>query len=648
VRLKVINLDSGAVRTIMDGSRNFSYSDGDQHFEWSPDGRWFLLHFLPDEYWTTEVGLVSSDGKGEVHNLTKSGFFDANPSWVKKGKMMIWASNKSGMHSVAKTGPTEVDIFGLFFTRKEYDEFRMSKEEYDLYTAAQEEKDKETKEEKDKEKAKKEETEKAKEKEAIKIDWDGLTERKARLTIHSSRLSDAEVTEDGKYLLYFARYDLWRTELRTRDTKILARFGARGGSLQLAKDGKSVFVLSGGRITGVNVESGAKKPVPINGEMELNEQAERAYLFDHVTRQVKKKFYDPGLHGALWDMLTENYARFLPHIGNNFDFQEMLSELLGELNASHTGARFRYSDPQGDRTAALGAFFDGAHKGDGLRIEEILEGSPLVQAEGRIAPGTVIEKIDGTPITEEMNYYPLLNRKEGKILLLSLFNPQTKERWEERIKPISLGAESQLLYDRWVKRNRAITHKLSGGRVGYMHIRGMSDSSFREFIDAVLGEEVNRKALIVDSRFNGGGDLVDDLTTFLSGQRYQTFKAPDRNIGFESQRRWTKPSIVLVGESNYSDAHCFPAAYRDQEIGKIVGMPVPGTCTFVWWEGLQNGVVFGIPNMGVADKSGDILENKQLEPDIKVMNQFDRVARGEDQQLARAVEELLKIIEKKQ
>lgn len=643
VRLKVINLGSGEIRTIMDGTRNYSYSDGDQHYEWSPDGKWFLVHFLPDEYWTNEVGLISSDGKGQLYNLTKSGFFDANPRWAHKGKMMIWASNKSGMHSVAKTGPTELDIFGLFFTQKDFDEFRMSKEEYDLYKSPEDDKNEGGK---GKEQGKKEEEEKEKKSEEIKIDWKNLTERKSRLTIHSSRLSDALVTHDGKYLLYYARtekgYDLWRTELRTKDTKILARFGGGGGSLQLSGEGKDVFVLSGGRITRVNVESGEKKPVAISGEMKLNEQAERSYLFDHVTRQVKEKFYDPGLHGVQWDMLTENYSRFLPHISNNFDFQEMLSELLGELNASHTGARYRYNDPQGDQTAALGVFFDPGFEGEGLKITEIMEGSPVIQAESRIMSGTVIEKIDGTAITKNMNYFPLLNRMAGKTILLSLFDPEKQTRWEERVKPISRGQEGQLLYDRWVKRNRAITHTLSDGRIGYMHIRGMSDGSYREFIDAVMGEEVNKEALVVDTRFNGGGDLVDDLTMFLSGQRYQTFKAPDRTIGFESQRRWTKPSIVLVGESNYSDAHCFPAAYRDQGIGKIVGMPVPGTCTFVWWEMLQNGIVFGIPNMGVADKSGNILENNPLEPDIKVRNEYAKVAKGLDQQLARAVEELLK------
>jgi len=649
-RLKVITLESKETRTIMDGSQNFSYLDGDQHFEWSPDGKWFLLHFQLPEYWLNEAGLISSDGNGKVFNLTKSGFFDASPQWGQKGKMMIWASNKSGMHSVAKSGPTELDIYGLFFTKKAFDVYRMSKEEYELYKETLEEvkKDKKEKDEKKEKEKKAEEKEKI---EPVEIDWDGLTERKARLTIHSSRLSDAEVTHDGKYLLYFSQgekgYDLWRTELRTKETKVLAKFGGRGGDLELDKEGKNVFVISGGSITKVEVESGKKKSVAIQGEMILNETAERDYLFDHITRQVKKKFYDPGLHGAKWEMLTTEYRRFLPHINNNYDFQEMLSELLGELNASHTGARYRNSDPHGDQTASLGVFFDRAYLGEGLKIEEIMEGSPLIQSGSKITEGVIIEKIDDVTIEPGLNYYPLFNRKAGKIVLLSIHNPKSSERWEEKIKPITSGQERQLLYNRWVKRNRKITHELSDGLLGYMHIRGMSDSSYRVFIDAVMGEEVNRKALIVDSRFNGGGDLVDDLTTFLSGERYQVFQAPDRNIGFESQRRWTKSSIVLVCESNYSDAHCFPAAYRDLGIGKIVGMPVPGTCTFVWWELLQNGVVFGIPNLGVADKSGDILENKQLEPDIKVMNEYDKVATGIDQQLERAVKELLKELEGK-
>ena len=178
-----------------------------------------------------------------------------------------------------------------------------------------------------------------------------------------------------------------------------------------------------------------------------------------------------------------------------------------------------------------------------------------------------------------------------------------------------------------------------------MHVRGMNDSSFREFLEDVMGKEVNKKALIVDTRSNGGGDLVDDLTTFLSGKKYMEFKRPGKVVGMESQRRWTKPSAMLVGEDNYSDAHCTPAAYKDLEIGKVIGMPVPGTCSFVWWERIQNGIVFGIPNMQVTDIKGDVLENKQLEPDIKVKNDFETISKGEDKQIEAAVNSLLSEIE---
>jgi C-terminal processing protease CtpA/Prc len=165
--------------------------------------------------------------------------------------------------------------------------------------------------------------------------------------------------------------------------------------------------------------------------------------------------------------------------------------------------------------------------------------------------------------------------------------------------------------------------------------------------EEVLGRLANKEAIVVDTRFNGGGDLVDDLSIFLSGTKYMDFVPPDkRSIGMEPSRRWTKPSIVIASEGNYSDAHCFPWAYQTLGIGKVVGMPVPGTCTFVWWERLQDrSLVFGIPNMGILDSEGRYLENMQLEPDIRVPNEPGVVSKGRDQQLERAVAELLAELE---
>ena len=655
--LKVINLESRESRTILPASSNFSYADGDQHFDWSPDGKWLLAEFLQPNYWISEVGLISSDGSGEVVNLTESGYFDSGPVWMMDGKMMIWVSNRDGLQAHAKTGPAEGDIYAMFFTREGFDRFRLTKEEAELL------KEKEEKEEKEKKKAKKKDEEDSDgegeeddegegdegddaELPEVKIELDGLQDRKLRLTIHSSRLADAVVTPDGEKLFYLARfekeYDLWVSELRTKETKILVK-GAGAGSLALDEKGKNLYLLSGGKLSKIEIKSSKKKAIPVNGEMRLDAAAERAYMFEHAWRQVREKFYDPDLHGADWDFLRKEYAAFLPHITNNHDFAEMLSEILGELNASHTGARYRPAGGNGASTASLGLFYDEAHAGNGLMILEVMENNPILKDGSRIAAGVILEKIDGEPIVRGENYYPLLDRRAGKYVLLSLFDADTGERWEETVKPLTPGQESQLRYRRWVETRRQATEDLSGGRVGYVHVRGMNDSSYRVVMEEVFGRNANKEAIVIDTRFNGGGDLVDDLSIFLSGVQYMDFVPSDgRSIGMEPSRRWTKPSIVLAVEGNYSDAHCFPWAYQHLEIGKVVGMPVPGTCTFVWWERLQDrSLVFGIPNMAVTDRWGTPLENLQLQPDILVENEPGVVSAGRDQQLERAIEELL-------
>jgi C-terminal processing protease CtpA/Prc len=148
----------------------------------------------------------------------------------------------------------------------------------------------------------------------------------------------------------------------------------------------------------------------------------------------------------------------------------------------------------------------------------------------------------------------------------------------------------------------------------------------------------------VDTRFNGGGDLVADLAMFLSGERFFDYTTDTRSTGFEPNFRWTKPSVSLAGESNYSDGHCYAYAYQELGIGPLIGMPVPGTCTFAGWAGLPDGTRWGVPGMGVKNNEGQYLENLQTYPDIQVMNEFNVRAQGRDQQLEAAVAELMRLI----
>jgi tricorn protease len=645
--LKVVNLESKASRLILPGEYNYSYADGDMWYQWSPDSKWFLVNFGPKErvFWP-EIGLIEASGAGELRNLTMSGYDDNRPKWEMDGKMMIWGSTRQA-NKTENGWYNEGDVFAMFFTQEAFDRFNLSKEEFELLSEKEEEGEEDEKGEKDQKGEEGEEDEKREEAEALAFDWENMTDRKKKLTVHTSRASDYLLSKEGDKLYYLTRFEgknnIWVTDLRTKETKLFAKIGASRTSMELSEKGDFLLVLADGKPMKVDTKEGKAKPINTKGEMLLKKADERAYIFEHAWRQVREKFYVEDLQGVDWDFYKKEYQDFLPYINNSYDFAEMLSEMLGELNASHTGSGYRHRPENGDQTASLGILHDYAHSGNGLKVAEVLQGGPLDKAASEVQAGHIIEKIDGQDLSPDIDFYQLLNRKAGTNVLLSLYDPAKNTRWEEVVKPISLGAENQLLYNRWVKTRREEAVRLSEGKLGYVHVRGMNDPSMRVVIEEALGRFVSADALIVDTRFNGGGNLHDVLSDFLTGEKYFDIIPHGQNVGSQPWNRWTKPSIVLMGESNYSDAHLFPVAYKIKDGGQTLGMPVPGTGTFVWWETqIDPTIYFGIPMGGWKPLGEPFLENSQMEPDIKVQNDPKQLARGRDQQLEEAVKVLLR------
>lgn len=658
--LKVLDPATGKSRLILPGDRNYSYSDGDQWYRWSPDGRWFLVQFLSDGRWSSEVGLVPSSGVGELVNLTKSGYEDGYPRFDKDGTMMYWASDRLGMRRHSGWGSQD-DVYAMFFTQQAWDRFHLTPAELEQVGAKEEkaeqkkgkaEAGKKGKDEKGKrdDKAKQEgdeEDEAPKLADTVAMELDGLEDRTVRLTRASASLADVRLTPDGETLLYLARfekgYDLWKSTPREDEVELLAKLDAKeAGGLAIDREGEKAYLLADGKLTTVEIEGGKVKPVALSAKMELDSAAERAYLYEHVWRQTKEKFYVETMHGVDWDAMKSYYARFLPHITENQDFAELISELQGELDASHTGGRYRPKREGADATASLAFFPRAEHAGPGVEIAEVIAGGPLTKAGTKIAPGVVIDSIDGEAIAAGANWYPLLNHKAETLVRLGLLDPESGRRWQETVKPIDSGDESQLLYQRWERSRRDEVERLSQGRLGYTHIRSMSDPSYRQIFEEIFGRAVGKEAIVLDTRFNGGGNLVEALTVFLTGKTYARNVSRGQEVGTEPSLRWTKPSIVIMAEGNYSDAHCFPMAYKDLEIGDTVGMPVPGTCTSVWWERLQDPtLVFGIPQVGLEDISGDLMERKHLAPDHWIDNDPALETKGRDQQLEEAVKVLL-------
>ena len=652
--IRVINLATKQVRTVMDGKFEYSYSDGDQWYQWSPDSRWILSNYIGTGGWNNkDVALINASGNGEIHNLTLSGYNDSGAKWVLDGKAMIWESDRAGYRSHGSWG-AHGDIYIMFFDLEAYERFLMSKEELALLEEAEKEKKDDKKESEDKDKKNKKSTNDDKKKEEVKpltFDLDNCRDRIVRLTKHSSSLGDAILSKKGDKLYYQASFekgtDLWCQDLKENSTKLVLK-DVGYGSMLVDKKGENFYMGTRGGIKQVTIKDGKTKPVPFEAIFDYKPALERQYIFDHAWQQVKDKFYKEDIHGIDWDGYREAYRRFLPSINNNYDFQDLLSEMLGELNGSHTGARYYPNGPTLS-TANLGVFYDDTYTGNGLKIKEIMAKSPFTLKKCDVTPGCIIEKIDGQSIEAGKDYFPLLEGKAGKNVLLAMYNPANGKRFNVTIKAISSGEQNNLLYKRWVDRNKKMVKELSNGRIAYVHVKGMDSESFRTVYSEILSDENRQKeALIVDTRHNGGGWLHDDLATLLSGKEYQRFVPQGQYIGSDPFNKWLKPSCVLMCEDNYSNAHGFPWVYKELGIGKLIGAPVPGTMTAVWWETqIDPSIVFGIPQVGCVDMRGQYAENNQLQPDIEVYNKPEDSLNGIDTQLATAVKEMLKTADAK-
>ena len=280
-------------------------------------------------------------------------------------------------------------------------------------------------------------------------------------------------------------------------------------------------------------------------------------------------------------------------------------------------------------------------------MDEVVARGPFDRSDSRLSAGDVIVAIDGVRILKGMDYYPLLDGKVGERTLVTI-KKSSGEEVDDVVVPISSGAFNSLLYKRWIRNNARMVEKLSGGRLGYVHIEGMNDPSFRTVYSDILGRYNHCDGIVIDTRFNGGGRLHEDIEVLFSGEKYLTQEVRGKDACDMPSRRYNKASIMIIGEANYSNAHGTPWVYKHKGMGLLVGKPVPGTMTSVNWETLQDPTLyFGIPVVGYRKADGTYLENDQLEPDIDVENTKEKVVNGVDEQLEAAVKALLKQIDSK-
>lgn len=637
--LKVMDAKSGKTVTVMPGDLSYSYRDGDVQYDWSPDSRWLVAR-AGSITSNPEIVLLDATGAAGPVNLTRNGYFDLLPTFSADGRAVIWASDRRGLRSSSNEA-AELDIYAAFLSQEAFDRFRLSTEQFLLRRSARRTPPKSN--------------QLGGRPGPFKPQTRGLRHRTVRLTPFSMNPYYFRVAPNNEFLIVIS----WQRgvglsgyviHLRTRRMRqIVSRLPAISAAFETDRRMRFLYFFGSSGIVQYNLAKRSSRTIRFNAEVAYDRRGEMRYIFQHSWRLMREKFYDRGMHGVDWDAYRRAYERYLPHIHRWRDFAEMLSELAGEMNASHTGAGFRPSGGASDSTASLGVYYDHTHTGPGVKIADVLVGGPADRVGSALRPGAIVLAVNGVNIEPDMDIWPLLNRRRGRQILLTIKPVDADQNVTELVTPISWRTALRLAYERWVDRRRELTHKLSDGRIAYVHIAEMNLASFQRVFGEIFGISPNAEAVIIDVRFNGGGNLHDQLITLATGQSHARFVTRNgATAGIAPDDRWTKPSVVLTNAAAYSDGMIFPYLYKANRIGPLIGGRVPGTGTFVWWEKQQDRrLTFGVPQLGIKGRDGRWLENQEVNPNILVYNDPNSVSAGRDRQIETAVRYLLRKLGRK-
>ena len=389
--------------------------------------------------------------------------------------------------------------------------------------------------------------------------------------------------------------------------------------------------------------------------------------FDLAWRTMRDKFYDGNLGNRNWDAIRRKYADMAAASPDRETFATVVNLMLGELNGSHLGFSPilpRTLDPEpsptpapgggGGRrggsggtwsiaTAHFGLRFDPIYKGPGLKVRDVIPDTPADHKTTRIMPGEILLAIDGTTVDPAMDLTTVLNGPGDRDVKLTIRNLEGKER-DITLRPTSIAIARGKLYDKWIKDNRAMVEKMSAGKLGYLHIRGMNFPSFYKFEEDLYAAGAGKDGLIIDVRENGGGSTADHLLTVLTQPTHAVTIPRGGGPGYPQDRRvyatWSKPIVVLCNQNSFSNAEIFAHAIKTLKRGPLVGVPTAGGVISTGAVAIMDLGTLRLPGRGwFLTETGEDMELNGAKPEpVNILwPEPADFARGVDTQLNRAV-----------
>ncbi len=618
----------------------------DPVLEWSANSEWIAFASVDVDAFRNLKVVQAAGGEPQFITFLANGESAFNIAWAPDGKYLLFeTAQRSEDFDIARVDLTphvpkyrEDELREMFHTPGQP---APSPDETKAKGPAPTEASKDS----DKKEAEKIKTE------PIKITFDGIRDRLSFLPL-GLNATDPHISSDGKLLVFTAHtanhtnlytYSLEENPKEPAVPKQLTASAAGQSSLFFTPDSKELVVLEGGQPKRITLDSGQAKPIMASATLGVDFNQDKVTTFDEAWSVLNRRFYDADFHGRNW---SELHAEFAPYIAGSRTPDEMRRDIglmIGELNASHSGIR----GPEGHvvKTGRLGLRFDreAYEDGKGLVIREVVPLGPAA-VEGSIHVGEKLAAVNGHTIDAHTNLNELLEDAAGRRTVLRIASADGKER-DAIVQPIDSAAEAGLLYRAWVEGNRAMVEKLSGGKLGYVHIADMSDRSLKQLYIDLDAQNEGRQGVVIDVRNNNGGYVNGYALDVFTRKNYLLMTtrglppAPSRQA--LGQRALGLPTILLTNESSLSDAEDFTEGYRSLHLGKVVGVPTAGWIIYTSGTGLIDGSMVRLPETRIQDLRGQTMEGHPRPVDIEVVRQPGETLDGHDSQLEKAVSELL-------
>ena len=612
-RLMLVDVESGQSTELA-----FNDDGGFSLNGFSPDGKW-LVYSRSDANLDSEVYLFEISSRQEL-NVTDNPFRESGGIITPDGKSLLFLSTRDG-------GNTHLFRAPLQPLTEDPDDPVVRERRQNAGPAAEAATT------------------------AVAVDTTGIGQRAIQMTTGAS-VRNPILSTDGKTIYFTSTGDsgaaLFSINVDGEERKKIADGGFQG--LTLTTDGKTFFYREGGGIYKMPVKSNKGEKLSFNATVRIDKRAEWRQIFEESWRTMKYRFYDPKMHGVDWDKARETYLPLLAYAGQNEDVYDLANEMIGELNASHTGVRGPNSvqSPTTYQTRLLG--FEMEPEGDHLKVSHVYRGGPADKEWLDVSPGDYITSIDGQRIGSKDNYWRILNHALNEYVTVGVADSPGSAPRNQRIKTIT--SLRDIKYHEWVEANREYVESISAGNVAYVHIRSMNQASLRIF-ENDIDRFWNAKSIVIDIRYNGGGNIDQQLLDILERRPYEYWNSRwgGRARGRRPRQAIAGPKVMLINWRSASDSEVTPLGFRDLGLGRIVGNPTNGSVIATGSYSLINGATIRTPGSLVVsydptkpNNYGINLENYGVAPDVWAENSPADELAGTDRELKAAVDEALRML----